>query len=222
MHLSPVLGIDAARDALGVTERAEVERHLGSGCHECAETVQLWRRLADFALRDADNEPPAAALEAAMGFLMLAGRSDLLRTTEDSVSGAGLIERLVAALLFDSFSQPLAVGVRASGDAARQLLYEAGSFALDLRLESADSVRVLIAGQLAQRGHDLDLSLANVTLDSATTSTPMACNAFGEFAGEFTRDQEWTLSIAIGDEGAILIPLDRLPSPPQARFEPTR
>ena len=63
-----------------------------------------------------------------------------------AVSYSGLRE-VVARLVFDSFSDPLAVGVRGASD-AQQLLMQAEGIDLHLRISYAPRA---IAGQLLQR-----------------------------------------------------------------------
>jgi hypothetical protein len=116
---------DIAEGRTSAEESAEERAHL-SACARCAGQAEQLGRLA--ALMRADNSedaPPEA----------LAGVVRMFRARRARTAEPGLLRRLVAALTFDSTHLQPAFGVR-SGHAApaRQLLFSAGDFDVDLRL----------------------------------------------------------------------------------------
>ena len=59
-----------------------------------------------------------------------------------------LVERIVAALSFDSFDRQAAFGVRAAETSGRQLIYSAGESDIDLRINQTEDDRWILAGQV--------------------------------------------------------------------------
>ena len=54
--------------------------------------------------------------------------------------------------MFDSFREPAMAGVRSGRQLARQTLYEAGDYTIDLRFEpDLDPAQVVMVGQIANR-----------------------------------------------------------------------
>lgn len=129
---------------------------------------------------------------------------------------------VVATLVFDTFRQTASSGVLRSGNSAsRHLLYRAGELSVDLRLEaSARSGRILLIGQVADARRpsaglrDVRLSVFTGTHELAT----LDANEHGEFQYEFDRREDLTLSVRLQQRPPILIPLDRLPTPPSTTW----
>jgi hypothetical protein len=59
-----------------------------------------------------------------------------------------LVQRIVAALSFDSFDNAPAFGVRSGASTARQLIYTAGENDIDLRIAEDENSRWVVAGQI--------------------------------------------------------------------------
>ncbi|HXI23629.1 MAG TPA: hypothetical protein VNG71_07125 [Pyrinomonadaceae bacterium] len=59
-----------------------------------------------------------------------------------------LVQRIVAALSFDSFDNAPAFGVRSNVSTARQLIYTAGENDIDLRIAEDEDNRWVVAGQI--------------------------------------------------------------------------
>jgi hypothetical protein len=136
--------VDFAREVGDPQHRARVAQHLETGCSECEQTFRLWAAV----LSVADQATQAGPPESLLG--RMKERFSLHRPKR-------LRERLAdqAALVFDSFRQPMLAGMRASsGAVARQLLYKAGRYTIKLQVESgAGEERVSIVGQILD---DLD------------------------------------------------------------------
>lgn len=116
---------DLAEGRLPREESAEERAHL-SACARCAGQAERLGRLAALMRTDDSTDAPPEVLARVVGmFRARAPRSD----------EPGLLRRLVAALTFDSSGLRPAFGVR-SGQAApaRQMLFSAGDYDVDLRL----------------------------------------------------------------------------------------
>lgn len=116
---------DEAEGRLAAGEAREVREHL-RGCAQCSGRAARLGRVTSLMRADNSEDAPARALDAALR---------MLRARRADEPARGLISRIVAALTFDSRALTPALGVR-SGQAAsaRQLLFSAGDFDVDLRL----------------------------------------------------------------------------------------
>jgi anti-sigma factor RsiW len=106
---------------------AEESAHL-SACTRCAAESERLGRLASLMRADTSEDAPPE---------LLAGVVRMFRAHRATAESAapGLLRRLVAALTFDSSGLRPAFGVRSGQPAsARQLLFSAGDFDVDLRL----------------------------------------------------------------------------------------
>src|SRR5262249_33188330 len=120
--------------------------------------------------------------------------------------------RLLGRLIFDSFSQPLPVGVRSVHRRSRQVMYRAGAFYVDLRVDQEQTPRrIALVGQVASRDAggarpgDAFLVHGNRTVLSAPI------NEFGEFEMEYAPAPRLRLRIPIeSDALGLEVPLARL------------
>jgi hypothetical protein len=120
---------DMAEGRLSAQEPAEASAeesaHL-SACQRCAGEAERLGRLAALMRADTTEDAPAE---------LLAGVVRMFRAHAATAGQPGLLRRLVAALTFDSSGLQPAFGVRSGQPApARQLLFSAGDFDVDLRL----------------------------------------------------------------------------------------
>ena len=166
--------LDFARQVGDPQHRARVAQHLEAGCSACEQTFRLWAAV----LNVADQATQAGPPESVLG--RMKERFSLRRPKR-------LRERLAdqAALVFDSFRQPMLAGMRASsGAVARQLLYKAGRYTIKLQVESgAGEERVSIVGQILD---DLDPAgamhdIAVLALRGSKTLDRTVTNPLGEF-----------------------------------------
>jgi len=118
--------------------RHAVENHL-SKCNDC---VELKEELGQLVLRlqeDTTFEPPAELVEWGVSLFQ-----PLLQP-----STGGTLRKLIAALVFDTFDQPLQAGVRRVGAPPRQLLFRAGDVDVDVKIESMEANdRITLIGQV--------------------------------------------------------------------------
>jgi hypothetical protein len=115
-----------------------VESHL-SECNDC---VELKDELGLLVLRlqeDTTFEPPAELVQWGVSLFQ-----PLLQP-----STGGKLRKLIAALVFDTFDQPLLAGVRRVGAPPRQLLFRAGDVDVDVKIESMETNdRITLVGQV--------------------------------------------------------------------------
>lgn len=198
-HVSSTQLVDAVRGVLASDEQVAMDRHLEQDCVACREAFQVWRRIASFAERERAYEPPADTVRVAKAYMA---------TMKVAIPES-------ATLVFDSFRDAVAVGVRVGAFTSRHLLYQARHVAVDLRFEfTGPPERILLSGQIADtRRPTQGVRNARVTLlwgeqEMATVES----NEFGEFECEVDPKAEMALSIAVKDQPPILIRLDLLPA----------
>ena len=115
-----------------------VESHLS----ECSDCGELKNELGLLVLRlqeDTTFEPPAELVQWGVNLFQ-----PLLQP-----STGGKLRKLIAALVFDTFDQPLLAGVRRVGAPPRQLLFRAGDVDVDVKIESMEAnYRITLVGQV--------------------------------------------------------------------------
>jgi hypothetical protein len=203
---------DFSRGVVSESARAAMDAHLSSqGCPECHQTVSLLRRVAAAVRAEAGYAPPEDAVRWVKA-LGVARRPQRARVP-------GFIGRLV----YDSFRDPLPAGMRSEDLGSRQVVYEAGSLSIDLRLERDRATpAAILVGQITDRdapGRPID---APVLLMSRRDVVAHAVtNRFGEFQVEYTPAAHLKLLVPIGLDGRrVEVPLGQLadePSLPKAQ-----
>jgi hypothetical protein len=159
----------------------------------------MWQRLQQVARRESIYTPPEGAVRTV-------NASFINRSTGRS-SHAKL---QIASLLFDSFRAPLLAGVRSSGSAAQQLLYGAGDYRIDVRIEpQMDSEKVLLIGQVLNSADpDERLSAAPVSLlKGRKLLAESVTSEFGEFQIECELQGGIQLVVALSDRHEVSLQL---------------
>ncbi len=129
--------VDLAEGRLTADERTAVESHTNS-CERCA--VQLASLKKSISLMRADDSMDAPRDALAYAINLFGARR--------TASAPSLVERILAALTFDSALTAPAFGVRSSNTAdSRQLMYAAGATDIDLRIVRSE-VGWTISGQV--------------------------------------------------------------------------
>src|SRR5207249_11553234 len=113
-----------------------IESHLARGCPDCRAAFDVWSRVQATLVNERTYTPPDSAV----------------RMVKQEFTAAYSREQrstVLASLLFDTFAQPLAAGIRSTVAVARQLVYEAEGLTVDLRLDSQPrSGKILVVGQV--------------------------------------------------------------------------
>jgi hypothetical protein len=120
------------------------------------------------------------------------------------------IERLVPRLVFDSFRDPLPVGIRSGEPIVRQVLYEAGPYSIDLRFDhDRGSRRVWLTGQIASDQPDRHVDRLTVWVTAGAQPAAQACtNNHGEFQLDYEPHPELQLHIGVQPREQIELPLE--------------
>jgi hypothetical protein len=196
-HLTEEDWFDFARQQAAPAVRARLEQHLEKGCSRCTQTVRLWRAVLDVADQEAAYRPPEGVLRQLKADFALRRPKGLLERVAEQV-----------ALVFDSFRQPQAAGVRTAGAAPRQLLYQAGRYAIRLRLESgADAQRLSIVGQLVDEHHSPAAvqDIAVIALKGRKTIDRTLTNQLGEFVLEPDSAENLRLCVGVAEIGTFTV-----------------
>lgn len=169
-HPDPGTWSDFVRGLASPGDRSALGAHLGS-CDACRRTMVQLEHVAAVAQVDRRLVPPAHLVRWARA---------LFSTPRPDTATAPLLGRLV----YDSLAAPAADGLRSDARISRHVLFEAGTFALDLRLEYERGLsRVTLTGQLLDRQAP-DRRFTDVAVQLARGRTEVAsapCNRFGEF-----------------------------------------
>lgn len=125
-------------DGIGTdVEKSTVATHLVD-CEECSELKQEFQVLAMQLREDSAFEPPAELVQWGV---------DLFQPVMQ-LEKSGL-RKIIAALVYDTFDQPMLAGVRRVGAPPRQLLFRAGDVDVDVKIESMETNdRITLVGQV--------------------------------------------------------------------------
>lgn len=175
-HFTSEEWIDFVNQVAPAAKMHAMQQHLSSGCKRCMASVALWQKVRGSAATEANFAPPAEQLH------LVKAAFAMQKMRKQSFSQKGAVE-----LLFDSFLQPLVEGARSAGMGARQMLYKADPYQIDLHIEPlSNGNRVKITGQVLDVsspemiGRDMSITISNRRGNIVRTAT----NEFGEFHGE--------------------------------------
>jgi hypothetical protein len=198
-HYSLEKWVDFVRGVVPEDEKREMQSHLETGCKQCSKEMSMWQRLQQVARREPANTPPAGAV----------------RTVKAAFANraAGRLQHEypeVASLLFDSFRGPQLAGVRSSASASQQLLYGAGDYRIDVRIEpQMDSDRVVLIGQVLNSADpDELLSSRPVSLlKGRKILAESVTSEFGEFQIECELQENLRLTVLLPEGREISLHL---------------
>jgi hypothetical protein len=183
-----------------VEKRHEMAAHLESGCQDCRQVRSLLERVRNTAAADALYAPPADLVDAvtALGEPRTARKRPLL-------------QRLVATLAYDSFTDLQPEGARGEQPANRQLALKAGSYRIELQMERSHS-QVTLVGQFCCEGEQSRVDNRPVLLlTGGSIIARGVTNDFGEFCLEYRHRTRLRLCIDLEDLGTqIEVPLSQL------------
>src|ERR1700719_3415040 len=195
-HFTTDEWIDFVNQVNSVKQQEAMRKHLGAGCKRCMDTVALWQKVRNTAAEEARYQPPAEQVRMVKAAFAAAGQAK---------EKSRFIE-----VLFDSFLQPMLAGARSGAVGARQLLYRAEPYQIDIQLEAkSEGNRIVVTGQLMDvsspgivaRG--VKMTLSNHRGNAIDTVT----NEFGEFRGEIENSGDLDLSFAGQSDKRIVISL---------------
>lgn len=198
-HFSLEEWVDFARGVVNEKRGADMQRHLDTSCEPCLKVMNLWRRVQRIAQREASHEPSADALR--YGKQLFAPHK----------AGAFWPKKVeVAQILLDSFLQPQLAAVRSAEGAVRQLLYGAGQYSVDIRIEPQEnSDKVALVGQVL-KANDADQGIALVPIvvfRAGKSRTETVTNRFGEFRVECALGGGLELRVSLHDGTELQVPV---------------
>src|SRR5207237_2079179 len=167
-HFTVEQWADFVRQVTAPDVSARMQRHLDSGCRDCARSLSTMKKVAELAGREATYEPESGIVRIAKA--LFAGQSQ---------ASANRVREILP-LVFDSFAQPAMAGVRTAIATSRQLLYRKSGCCIDIRIEHVPgSKEAILVGQVldsGQQGRDAASILVElmsgdkVIASTATTS----------------------------------------------------
>lgn len=196
--------VDYSRGVNAEIDRASMDAHLAAGCTRCSRVVEVLEGILTAARGELDSEPPESVLRLA--------RAIYQRQPP---------ETLIGRLIFDSFREPLAAGLRSDDRQTRHALWEAGTYCVDVRMDHRRAADTLtLVGQIVNRENPAaDAAGVRVVLKNAKgTVAAVACNPFGEFHLECRPAAALRLDVSLGATGRHLeLPLSGLLDAPAER-----
>jgi hypothetical protein len=206
-HYAPSEWADFVRGLVSGADHEQMQQHLDGGCPECHQIEDLLARFAACAAVEAQYEPPAYALHYARSIYRLQQPEEVR-----------ILPRIIAKVVYDSFrAPPLLAGVRGQQEMTRQVLYRAGNYYLDFRLEHKQgSSEMSLVGQITDRHHP-EGGVADIPVQLLSHNSVVAearSNQFGEFQMRYRPAPSLRLyaPVQAGTEG-IEIRLDKILSP---------
>jgi hypothetical protein len=198
-HYSLEKWVDFARNVIGEDEKIEMQSHLQTGCTACSKELSMWQRLQQVARRESVYAPPEGAVRTVNATFANRSAGHLRHAKSD-----------VASLLFDSFRGPLLAGVRSAGSASQQLLYGAGDYRIDVRIEpQIDSEKVVLIGQVLNSA-DPDERFAAVPVSLLKGRKILAesvTSEFGEFQIECELEESFRLVVRLPAGREVILQL---------------
>jgi len=187
-HLYDFLSGQVAMEA---DSRAHIEV-----CDQCRSDIAFLQWLGDFGARERIYEPPSWAL---------ANAEHVFRLKKPGI--VTIARELVANLVYDSFNEPLPIGVRRRDLPARQALYQAGNVQLDLKIEHGDEEGFII-GQIVADKADVDVNGLHIEITEAgCVIGKSTTNALGEFIFQNLPKGNYELQVFLSDTMVKLPPL---------------
>ncbi len=203
-HYDAAQWVDFVRGLTKQTDREAMQAHLETGCEKCRQIAQLFAQVQKRAGADAKYQVPDYAVRSARALYTLQQPEEV-----------SLLPRTIAKLVYDSFREPLLAGVRSRQvSMVHQLMYTAGAYCVDLRLEQERGApHISMVGQIVNREHSAT-GVANVRVFLFSRSSVLAqdtSNDFGEFAMEYRPTNSLRLYAPVPDQDhAIEVRLGRL------------
>jgi hypothetical protein len=181
--------------------RADMESHLAVGCQVCVATMGFWKQIHRIAALEARYCPPQDAVR-------MVKMEFVARQPQETA------EMTAASLVFDTFSQPIAFGVRSAAPAPRQMVYEAEGLTVDLRFDRQPySNNIHLIGQVlgSERvGTVLGRFPVMVCTEKGVLLAESTTSSLGEFHLEFEAQDQLKLSIWVTSKKLIRIALVNL------------
>lgn len=181
-------------------EARAIRNHLGR-CPRCQQELRWLQTVIPLMVTDDSVDPPPWVVQRAIDLFAQYGPSP-----QPSV-----LERIIAALVFDTAAQPGVVGVRSLGVATRQCLYRWEGYDIDLAIEPATGTdRVTLTGQILGPSDSFhEVSGVPVQLrQGAEVVAETVTNHLGEFTFERVAIGVYELKVKVEGKEVWITPLD--------------
>lgn len=197
MHFDDKVSADLVRQTIHPATRRAVEEHLADGCEECSKALSQWQMLASAATKERAYAPPQDVVR------MVKQEFTIQRPKSEEET------TLIASLVFDSFAQPAAAGVRSAASASRQLLYTAKEITIDLRFEFQPlQSKAVVVGQVLDKNDPCSLPIPLLLFnENGAAVLEMQTSEYGEFQFEFNTKERLRLSFELAAGRRVQVPL---------------
>ena len=193
--------IDFADSKLDLAAATSIQSHIGGGCTSCDATLDWFRGFSTAASTDL-VEPPVWLTRKAVALFAQRQKEGIVAK----------VSRLVASLVFDSLRSPVPRGARSAAAHARQMLFRALDYDIDVRVAPAGSGLVRISGQVLpgpDRPLDAAAGLEVALLGPEAPPALASTNELGEFDLGPHEEGEYTLCVEAAEERLLV---DGLPA----------
>jgi len=193
-HVSTEQIVNYTDGSTSVAERAVYENHL-TACKECHGLSEEFQFLVTRLRNDSTCEPPRDLVQWGV---------NLFQPVAQPATG-GILKKLIALLVFDTFDQPALAGVRRVGTLPRQLLFRAGEVDVDVKIESMEANdRITLVGQVLSNAEKF-FDNTVVKLEShGVVRYKTRTNPVGEFSFDEVPKDTYHLSVDL-PEGQITL-----------------
>jgi len=176
---------------------AEARQHIET-CEECRFNISWLRWLVEAGAKEKGYEPPSWALANAEKVFKLQKPGIVM-----------IAKEIVATLVYDSFNEPLPIGVRRRDLPARQALYRTDNVQLDVKIELGEERGGgLIIGQIAADQGSMNVSGLRIELtQQGQVVGNSRTNALGEFIFQDLPKGNYELQVVLSDTMVKLPPL---------------
>ena len=176
--------------------KAMIDSHL-SHCPACQKINQEIQQFVIWLQSDSAFEPPAETLQWSVNLFQ-----PMLQPQE---AVGGKIRKIIASLIFDTYDEPMAAGVRRVGAPPRQLLFRAGDVDVDVKIESTEGKdRISLVGQVLSNSQKF-FDNTPVKLEShGMVRYKTMTNIVGEFVFEEVPKDTYHLSVDL-PEGQVTL-----------------
>ena len=169
-----------------------MRKHLTTGCERCNGERSRMEQVLTFARREIELEVPEAEVNR---IKQLA----IFQCPEGVFAGA----RRICDLMFDSFREPFALGVRNASHSARQTLYSGSGYSVDVQQNAVSGGHaVRLIGQVTWKSGVGEQSAGTtVTLKAGAEVLARAVtNQFGEFQMEYVPGRRFRIVVGVGGQ----------------------
>ena len=200
-HFNMQEWVDFVRGVISEEQSSTMQKHLDDGCSDCHKLLETWKHVLECADRERFYQPPQAYVHLAKAQFAIS-----------RINQARSREVCYAELVFDSFRQPVAAGVRSGATRPWQLMFRRSNYSIDVRIESRDD-GIAIIGQVLDSGQAgsgvCDIPVRLMTYKQQTTT-----NRFGEFQFEVESMEDPGLLFVMSEERDLMIsiPVSQVPS----------